>query len=353
MNQLAMLNADRITGLLVRADDSILDCMRVIDSGGAQVALVVDDFADSLIGVLTDGDLRRAILNGAGLHQSVRPFIGPSFQSVNEQTGRTEALDLMKCFSIEQLPIVDADGKVCGLHLLNELIRPEVLPNAAMILAGGRGTRLGALTRSIPKPMIPVAGRPILERMVLHLVGAGIREIHLSVGYLAEVIEQHFGDGSHFGCNISYLREDENQPLGTGGPLALLKGCDLEEPLLVINGDLIADFDVGQILHQHQRDQNAITLGVRTYSHSVPFGCVETVEGRVTNLVEKPTLMRMINAGIYVISPDVLATIPLQFLPMTTLIEDVLDREEPVGVFDIESWIDVGVPEQLAAARGL
>ena len=341
---------DELKPILVSPNASILETMKAIDAGAIQIAMIVDD-SSRLVGVLTDGDLRRAILKGAELSDSIEPYINQTFRSVSDKASRNEALDLMKCFTIKQLPILNEAGQLCGLHSLNKLIRREVLPNAAMILAGGRGTRLGKLTQSTPKPMIKVAGRPILERIVLHLVGAGIRQIFISVNYLSEVIESHFGSGEQFGCEIHYLHETE--PLGTGGPLSLLKPFDLNAPLLVMNGDLIVDFDVAGILETHLRHQNMITIGARAYSHEVPFGCLQTDGTQVTEIVEKPTHRETINAGIYVISTEMFAAVPQEFFPITQLVENAINQQQRVGMYPIDEWIDVGLPENLAEARGI
>lgn len=345
-NQLTRLQLNKI---LVRKSATIIEAMKAIENGTARIALITDA-EEKLKGVLTDGDLRRAILNGASLDDPIGPFISGLPRWVDESTSRTEALDLMKCFSIEQLPILDKTGRVRGLHLLNRLIKPIALSNAALVLAGGKGTRLGSLTKSTPKPMIKVAGRPILERIVLHLIGGGIHNIFLSVNYLADVITEHFGDGEKLGCKINYLYDE--QPLGTGGPLSLLQDHDITEPVIVMNGDLITDFDIAGIIRSHESEGNAITIGVRTYSHEVPFGCLETVDDRVVSLSEKPIYRATISAGIYVVDPVVIANVPKKFLPITQLIEMAIQQNQKVGIFQVNEWIDVGQPEQLAEARG-
>ncbi len=350
MTETSVLKHEKLASILLPEPASIIEAMKVIDQGAAQIAMVVDE-ERKLLGVVTDGDLRRAILSGASLDAPIAPFVVKTFHKVSGQVGRTEALDLMKCHCIEQLPIVDDSGRLQGLHLLNELIQPQSLPNAAIVLAGGKGTRLGSLTRSTPKPMIRIVGRPILERIVLHLIGNGISEIYLSVNYLAEQIEEHFGDGSKFGCKIFYLRE--TKPLGTGGPLALIPDHSRKHPVLVMNGDLITEFDIAQMLARHDQQNNAITMGVRTYSHSVPFGCVQTDGDRITSLLEKPTLQETINAGIYVISPELLADVPASYYPITKLLELALARNQRLGIHPIDSWIDVGQPDQLDRARGI
>lgn len=340
-----MMSVDRLT---VPSAASLLDVLHVIDTGAVGLALLVD--VGRLVAVMTDGDVRRAILRGQSLDSPALPHASGSFRRVVPETSRNEAMDLMKAFTIEHLPIVDADGMLVGLHLLNDLIHPEPLPNAAMILAGGKGTRLGTLTKTTPKPMVPVAGRPILERILLHLIGGGIRRVYLSVNYLADVIENHFGDGERFGCEIEYLRED--QPLGTGGPLALLPPDTTSSPVMVMNGDLITDFDVAGMFHHHRRRGNAITVGVKSYGHEVPFGCLKTDGDRVRELVEKPILRQTINAGVYVFEPAVVREVRPVFTPITEPIVEALRRDRRVGTFAIDDWIDIGRPDQLSSARG-
>jgi NDP-sugar pyrophosphorylase family protein len=197
--------------------------------------------------------------------------------------------------------------------------------------------------------MVRVAGRPILERLILHLVGFGIRRIFLAVHYLAQVIVDYFGDGSKFGCRIEYLRETE--PLGTGGALSMLKEKP-SRPLIVLNGDLVTQVNVADMIDFHERGGFAATLGVRQYAHQVPFGCVELDGTRVVALEEKPLLERCVNAGFYVINPHLVAQIPKAMYPITTLFEECLARREPLGAFEIrEDWLDVGHRDQLRQAQ--
>jgi NDP-sugar pyrophosphorylase family protein len=240
---------------------------------------------------------------------------------------------------------------VVGLHLLHDMVGTTEVQSWAVVMAGGKGTRLAPLTHHLPKPMIPVAGRPILERIVLHLVGAGIRRIFLSVNYLAHMVEEHFGDGAGFGCKIEYLRE--TKPLGTGGALSLLPERPTA-PLLVMNGDLVTQFDVQAILRKHEVSGAAATVASRRYFHTIPFGCMTLDGERLTQMEEKPTFSRMVNAGIYVVSPDLLARVPQETeYTMPALLDDCLRRNEIVTAWELQDdWIDVGQREQLKQARG-
>jgi dTDP-glucose pyrophosphorylase len=328
---------------------SIFDALSSIESGALQVAFQLDE-SFRLVGIVTDGDLRRALLKGASLDSPVAPFIRTEFQSTTPRTGRAAALDLLNSHGIRHLPILDDEQVLLGVHLWSELIQPRLRPNEAVILAGGLGSRLGDLTKEMPKPMLKIAGRPILERLVLHLAGHGIRNIYLAVNYLAQVIEGHFGDGAPFDCKIEYLRESE--PLGTGGPLTLLPR-DPSHALLVMNGDLLTLFDVDALFAHHHSHKNDITLGSWTYHHRIPFGCLTHEGQRVSDFKEKPSVTRTTAAGIYIVEPDVLKRIPLRRrYDMTTVVEDALRDGLQVGHSEIgDDWVDIGRKEQFDEAR--
>ena len=219
------------------------------------------------------------------------------------------------------------------------------------ILAGGRGTRLAPLTESTPKPMVKVAGRPILERLVLHLMSAGIRTFHISVNYLAHQIEDHFGNGDRFGCAIHYLREQI--PLGTGGPLSLLDPVP-ESPVIVLNGDLVTQCDVGRMIDTHERSGYAATFGVRPYSIQIPYGVAEVDGDRLMKVHEKPVQRMMINSGIYVLSAKAISMVPKgASYPITDLFGECLTQGIAVGAHIVsDDWIDVGQIDELRRARG-
>jgi dTDP-glucose pyrophosphorylase len=330
---------------------TLVEAMRSLEKSGIEITLIVDDH-DRLVGTLTDGDIRRALLKGATLESVLLPHLQRNFTAVGPKTGRAEVLDLMQSRTISQIPIVDGEGRLVGIHLLHEVLGAIERPNWAVVMAGGQGTRLRPLTETIPKPMIRVAGRPILERIVLHLVSFGIRHVFLSINYLGNVIEDHFGDGSRFGCRIRYIREEK--ALGTGGALAELPSAPTL-PLVVMNGDLITQADIGAMLEYHAAGGQEITLGVRRYSHTVPFGCVDLEGERVVRMEEKPRLSVLVNAGIYILNPGLVARIPRgQEFPLPGLLEQCLSRGEAVAAFEIEDdWIDVGQRDQLKQARGI
>lgn len=330
-------------------DSTIKDAMRALDRSGTEISLVVDE-AGVLLGTVTDGDVRRALLGGATLEARAAECMNRNFASVRPSSGRAEVMDLMQARRLSGVPVIDEDGRLIGLHLLHELLGRSLRPNWAVVMAGGFGSRLWPLTEGVPKPMLRVAGRPILERIVLHLVSFGIRRIFLAVHYRSDVIEAHFGDGSRFGCRIEYLREP--QPLGTGGALTLLPSRP-EPPVLLMNGDLVTQADVGRMLDFHALERAAATMAVRSHFQTIPFGCVELDGVRVRQLEEKPRITRLVNAGIYVLNPDLLSRIPAgREYAITDLFADMLSRDERVCGFEVEGdWIDVGQKDALERAR--
>ncbi len=343
--------ATRLELIQVSVDGSIRDAMQAIDRGGVEICLVTDgDYR--LVGIVTDGDVRRALLRAQGLEGPIAACCNRSFVAVGPEVGRADVLDLMHARTFSHVPVVDASGRLVGLHLLRELLGHHDRPNWAVIMAGGEGTRLRPLTEHVPKPMVTVAGRPILERLVLHLVGYGIRRIYLAVNYKSEVIESHFGHGDRFGCRIEYLHESE--PLGTAGALSTLPEPP-DHPVLVLNGDLITQANVARMLEVHESRGDLATVGVTAYCVTIPFGVVEVdAQGGLAGIREKPTEEFLVNAGIYVLAPALVAELaPGRPRSMPEILMQCRDQGRGAGVYVIrEDWIDIGRHGDLNRAQG-
>lgn len=337
--------------LTIAPDASILDALRVMEAGERGIIFVCD--ADRrVLGAVTDGDLRRALIAGVPLEERVSPgAMNPSFISVPPTADRAHVLDLMLARQVEQIPIVDAHGRLVGLHTMRDILGFAPRANRALIMAGGKGTRLRPYTESIPKPMVRVAGRPMLERLVLHLVGYGIRDIYIAVNYLSKVVEEHFGDGSSFGCSIRYLREES--PLGSGGALSLLPE-DMAEPLLVMNGDLVTQIDIGRFVDFHSCGGYDATIGLHEHPVALPYGVADVAGTKLVALREKPTERFLVNAGLYVLSPEVVRYVPSGTeYRITALFQKCLEEGLSVGAYFIEDdWMDVGWPGDLKRANG-
>ena len=304
-----------------------------------------------LLRTVTDGDVRRALLAGCGLETPIARLSGSSPGapvSAPTSSSPEERLGLMRERSIRQLPIVDDQGRVVELALLDEAL--HVAPSAdVVIMAGGQGQRLRPLTKETPKPMLPVAGRPLLEHLVAHVRDAGLERVRITTHFLEDRIVEHFGNGAEFGVEIDYVRE--NDPLGTAGSLRLLP--ETEAPLLVINGDILTRVDFRAMLAFHREHQAAVTVAVREYDFTVPYGVVESDGVVVTGLNEKPVHEFFVNAGMYVLEPGTRGLIPTEgVFHMTDLIGAALAAGERVVSFPIhEYWLDIGQHESYQQAQ--
>jgi dTDP-glucose pyrophosphorylase len=334
---------------LVPESGTIRDAMAALDRGASQIALAVDP-SGRLAGVVTDGDVRRALLRGAALDDALAPHLTRRPETVTSAAERSDVLELMQARRIDAIPVLDDGGHPIALHLLGEYLAPVRRDNWAVVMAGGEGRRLLPLTELTPKPMLKVAGRPILERIVLQLAGHGIRRVFIALGYRGEVIEEHFGDGSRFGCRIDYLREET--ALGTAGALGLLPEPPTA-PLLVMNGDLVTQANLSGLLDAHAASLAAATVGTRRYVIEVPFGVVERSDDAIVSIVEKPRVVHEVLAGIYVVSPELVSRVDgAQRLEVPELLADALARGDVIASYQIEDdWIDVGRGDDLARAR--
>ncbi len=341
-----------LRAMLVSQTASLREALAVIDRGGFELAFVADA-RERIVGTLSDGDARRAILRGVPLDTkgAVGKAMRRAFTWVPASAQRAEVLDMMRARGISQIPVLDAGRRMIALHLLHDLIGAAERPNRAVIMAGGQGTRLRPYTENVPKPMLTVAGRPILERIVLHLVGHGIRDIFLSINYLGHMIEEHFGDGSAFGCRIRYLRE--KRALGTGGSLSLLPKGD-DEPVLVMNGDLVTQAKIDKIFEFHEQGGFALTTCLRPYVVEIPFGVADVRGDELLGMREQPIEQMLVNAGIYAIGKKALALIPKNTeYPITRLVDGCLAKRMKVGAHVLDGdWMDIGRHDELRKARG-
>ena len=347
----AMSDSNRrpdIESLMLDSSASISDAIRTINDGRAQVALVIDA-TSRLLGTITDGDVRRALLRGGTLQTSVEEIMFTDFRHVNLSATENDALQLMIRHSIQHVPALDSDGRVGRLFLLDDLVSPKRRTNPVVIMAGGEGRRLRPLTNSRPKPMLKVGGRSLLEIILRNCIEAGFSDFYIAVNYLKHQIMEHFGDGSAWGIRIEYLEETE--PLGTAGALSLLPEKP-EEPFLVINGDVLTRVDFGLLLKFHDEHQSSASICVREHTTQIPYGVIHMENLNVLSLQEKPVLTHYINAGIYLLDPEMTELVPRdQFFDMPQLLEKALEKKLTVAAFPIhEYWLDVGHPETLEQA---
>ncbi len=334
----------------------IREAIACIEHGGCGIALVVDG-ERHLIGTVTDGDVRRAMLAALDLDTPVSTLLtrkaGTQYSkpvTASARSSREELLSLMRQNVLRQIPILNDDGCVVDLVLLDDLVPPDELRIQAVIMAGGLGTRLRPLTEDLPKPMLPVDGKPLIERVIEQLRQAGIRRMNVTTHYKPEKIVEYLGDGHAFGVELNYV--DEKQPLGTGGALGLMPPPN--EPMLVINGDILTQVDFRAMLNFHQENHADMTIGVRRYEMQVPYGVIECDGVLVRHLQEKPQVGFLVNAGIYLLEPSFYELMPQNTsFNMTDLIQRFLDAERTVVSFPIhEYWLDIGQHADYTQAQG-
>ncbi len=335
---------------VLRDSATMRDAMEAIDRGALQIVVIVDE-KYRLAGTVTDGDIRRGILKGLPFTASVRQIMRCKPKSAKVDQTRGDILGLMKQKKIRQIPVLDNGGKVVGIEVLDELLTPPSRENWVVLMAGGLGARLRPLTDAVPKPMIPIGQKPILETILENFIEYGFKNFFLSVHYKDHVIRNYFGDGKRWGVKIRYLAEDERR--GTAGALSLLPGKP-SEPVFVMNGDLLTKINFSQLLNFHQEHKLSATMCVREYDFQVPYG-VLTLEGHcIKSIEEKPTQNFFVNAGIYVLEPQALKTIPKgKFYDMPQLFKDIMARGDATAAFPVrEYWIDIGHMRDLIRANG-
>ena len=325
------------------------DAIAKIDGSGLQLALVINEDG-TLAGVLSDGDVRRAILRGIALVTPTCEVMNLHPTTASFHTPRNELLALMRRKVLHHVPLLDERLRVAGLATLDELSGVVERPNCVVLMAGGLGTRLLPLTANTPKPMLPVGGKPILENVVEGFAEQGFRKIFLSVNYLADSIRSYFKDGSRWGVEIQYLEEDKR--LGTAGALSLLP-FKPEEPFFVMNADLLTRVRFENMLNFHDANAAMATMAVREYDFQVPYGVVRMDGSMITSIDEKPMHHFYVNAGIYILSPEALDHIPTDvFFDMPTLFEKLLTDKSPTAAYHLrEYWLDIGRIEEFERAQ--
>ena len=335
--------------LLVPPSASIKQVITCIDKGNVQIALVAD--ADSrLLGTVTDGDVRRGLLRGLGLECPVTEVMNAKPITAGPADDRAAILALMKRRLVHQVPLVDDRGRLVGLETLDDLLQPSRRSNPVVLLAGGLGMRLRPLTEELPKPMLRIGEKPILESILASFIEHGFSSFYFAVNYKADVIERYFADGSRWDVEIEYLREAER--LGTAGPLSLLPQIPAE-PVVVMNADILTRVNFSQLLDFHRQSAAAATVCVREHRHTVPYGVVHMHDSLLTGIEEKPVYQSMVSAGIYVLEPDIIRDLRRgEYCDMPSVLQKLISGGRRAVGFPIhEFWLDIGRLEDLERAN--
>ena len=344
-----------ISKLCITVDHTITEAIARINKNGVGIVLVVNKDRH-LVGTVTDGDIRRAILDNLHLTASIAillerkagtRFAKPFTALIGQD--RDVYLKLLKQHGILHLPLLDVNERVAGLVTMEDFVEEGNLSLQAVVMAGGRGSRLYPLTENLPKPMLPVGDKPLLEIIIGQMRSIGIRKVNVTTHHKPEKISEHFGNGENFDVELSYV--SENRPLGTAGALGLLN-CPTET-LLVINGDILTQVDFRAMLQYHREHDAELTMAVRSYGMEVPYGVVECEGSYIRSLKEKPSMKFLVNAGIYLLEPSAHGCIPAgEHYNMTDLIQHLISEGRPVVSFPIhEYWLDIGARAEYEQAQ--
>ena len=337
---------------VIKTSSTIKDTLEIIDSAALKIGLVVDE-DDKLLGTVTDGDIRRGILRGYSLDECVDKIMNrnPVVVKDSDQTKKNKILALMKEKGIYQVPLTDKAGKLVGLEVMDDFFAGKTQDSWVVLMAGGLGTRLMPITENCPKPMLEVGGRPILETILSSFIEYGFRKFYISINYKGEMIEDYFGDGSRFGVEISYIRE--NKRLGTAGALSLIDEMPVK-PLILMNADVLTKINFQHLLDFHIEHEAVATMCVREYDFQVPYGVAMVEHHRLVSIEEKPVHSFFVNAGIYVLNPVVLKRVPRDaYCDMPTVLDGLLKDNHETAVFPIrEYWLDLGQKDDYLRAQG-
>ena len=328
---------------------TIQQAIRNLDQVAIKIVLVVNE-RNELYGTISDGDIRRGLLRGLTLESPIESVIHRDALVVPPGLSRDTVMQLMLANKIQQIPVVNEQHQIVGLHLWDEITTLPVRDNLMVIMAGGKGTRLLPYTENCPKPLVTVAGKPMLEHIIERAKLEGFSRFVLAIHHLGHMIEDYFGNGERFGVGIEYLREQS--PLGTAGALSLLAPRP-GAPFVVTNGDVITDIRYGELLDFHARYEATATMAVRVHEWHHPFGVVQTDGVEIVGFEEKPVARSHINAGVYALSPEALdaLTVGAQ-CDMPTLFERLKQNNQRTVAYPMhEPWLDVGRPDDLAKAN--
>lgn len=340
----------KITHNFIKPKDTIKKALEALQNDKYFHILLVVDEQNKLIGALTDGDIRRGILNDNTVDDAVINIMGKDPVFISNESSNEERKQLLIKNNIRQLIIVDKNNIPVDIQTAEMFLVEQPKTNKVVIMAGGLGTRLRPLTENIPKPMIKVNEKPILQRIIENFLSNGFSSFTISVNYKSEIIKEYFGDGSSFGCTINYL--DETDRLGTAGALSLVKES-FQEAFFITNADILTNLSMKKMLDFHNKNKSYATMGVREYSYKIPFGVVETKNTKIENVIEKPTYNYYVNAGVYILESSALQYIPKnKFFDMPDLFHILRKKSKKLSAFPIhEYWTDIGTNEDLKRAN--
>jgi dTDP-glucose pyrophosphorylase len=342
-----MPHSNQFDKYLINESNTIFQGLEKLNANESLTLFVQNDNG-KVIGSLTDGDFRRGILKGTSLEENIKKIMHDDFFYLRQGNPDIELIDKARKSNIRLLPILD-DNK-CLNHVLDLKKQKSMLPIEAVLMAGGRGERLRPLTDTTPKPLLKLADKAIIEYNINNLTAFGVKQVYISVKYLAEKIESYLGDGSNYNLNITYLKEEE--PLGTLGSVSLVKEF-YSESILVMNSDLFTNLNLEEFYNHFIKSDASMAIATFPYVVSVPYGVLDTADEEVVSFLEKPTYTYQASAGIYLIKKDVLKHVPSDtFFNATDLMEKLISENKKISYFPIVGyWIDIGKPDDYKKAQ--
>lgn len=335
---------------LIRPTSTMEDAISILSQEALRIAIIVDA-DDGILGIVTDGDIRRALVRGCTIKSPVSEFMHKNPMVASSENSRLSIVSMMKEKDLLVVPIVNKQNRVIGVETLKQLLDVKKYDNPVFLMAGGFGKRLSPLTDHTPKPLLKVGPKPILEIILKQFSGYGFYRFFISVHYKADMLKDYFGDGRKWGVDIQYVHEKE--PLGTAGSIGLLPATIPDLPVIVMNGDLLTKVNFERLLEFHGEGGVGATMCVREYDFEVPYGIIESDGNKVRRIIEKPVHSFFVNAGIYIISPELVRSINgIKYLDMPSFLNSKLDGGEQINVYPVhEYWVDIGRMDEYQLAH--
>ena len=320
---------------------TLQEAIKVLDAAALRIVLILD-INKKLLGTLTDGDVRRALLNNYPLNTPVKELMNKNPKKAECTWSQSHILSIMNKYKLLQLPIINEQGQVVSLFTLPQILEKQSFDNPVFLMAGGFGKRLLPLTENVPKPMLKLNGKPIMERIILNFIESGFSRFFISTHYKPKAIYDYFGNGEKWGIDIDYIYEEK--PLGTGGALGLLPHSEINTSLIMINGDVMTSTNFSSLIDFHNTNNAEATICVREYEHQVPYGVITNEGIKIKKIIEKPIHNFFINAGVYVLSPEFIRGVKKNYkVDMPNLLQNIINKGQRVNMFPIhEQWIDIG-----------
>ena len=329
--------------------DTMEMAIMVLDKEAPKIVLIVDE-NDTLLGTITDGDIRRALISHKEMNVLLVDIMcdKPIYSNISDSD--SGIIDKMKKHSVFHMPVLNSKQKVVGLKVFKDLADRPLKENPVFIMAGGYGMRLKPLTDDLPKPLLKIVDKPILLIIIQQFIKHGFYKFYISVHYKSEMIKEYFGGGSDLGIDITYIHEDD--PLGTAGAIGYLPK-KIELPIILTNGDLLTKINYNNLIDFHNSYGGSATMCVRKYNVDIPYGVVDCSQEKIIKITEKPTQNFFINAGVYVLEPDVIKKInKSSYMDMPDFIQYLISNNNQINMFPVyEYWLDIGQINQYEQAQ--